>query len=52
MTEAGRALHQRISEGIARNSAELFGGIDIDDLATTRQVLVLVTERARSMQKR
>jgi DNA-binding MarR family transcriptional regulator len=52
MTEVGRALHQRITEGIARNSAELFGGIDVDDLATTRRVLVQVTERARSMQKR
>jgi DNA-binding MarR family transcriptional regulator len=52
MTEAGRALHQRITEGITRNSAELFGGIDVDDLATTRRVLVQVTERARSMQKR
>jgi DNA-binding MarR family transcriptional regulator len=52
MTDAGRTLHQRIVEGIARNSAELFGGIDIDDLATTRRVLVLVTERARSMHKR
>ncbi len=52
MTEVGHALHQRIIEGIARNSAELFAGIDVDDLATTRRVLVQVTERARSMQKR
>jgi DNA-binding MarR family transcriptional regulator len=52
MTERGRALHQRITEGIARNSKEIFGGIDIDDLATTRIVLVQITERARALLKR
>jgi len=40
------------SYSITRNSKELFAGIDIDDLATTRTVLVQITQRARTLIKR
>ena len=52
MTEAGQALHQTIVDRIARSNSQLFSGIEAADLAITRNVLVHVTERARSLGKR
>lgn len=49
LTADGRALHQRVRDGVARTSSQLYGGMDADDLATTRRVLVEVTRRARSL---
>jgi DNA-binding MarR family transcriptional regulator len=49
LTAEGMAAQQRVREGIARTSAQLYGGLDAGDLATTRRVLVEVTRRARSL---
>jgi DNA-binding MarR family transcriptional regulator len=49
LTEQGRAVHQRVREGIARTSSRLYAGLDPGDLATTREVLVEVTRRARTL---
>lgn len=49
LTPQGQDLHGRIREGIARTNARLYAGMDADDLATTREVLVEVTRRARAL---
>jgi DNA-binding MarR family transcriptional regulator len=48
LTADGRALYQRVREGVERTNAELYAGLDPGDLATTRRVLVEVTRRARA----
>jgi hypothetical protein len=48
LTAEGRALYQRVRDGVERTSAALYGGLDPDELATTRRVLVEVTRRARA----
>jgi DNA-binding MarR family transcriptional regulator len=49
LTTDGRVLHQRVREGVARLSSRLYAGMDADELATARRVLVEVTQRARSL---
>jgi DNA-binding MarR family transcriptional regulator len=49
LTAAGKKLHQRVREAIAHTSSRLYAGLDADDLAITRRVLVEVTKRARSL---
>ena len=46
LTAAGEDEHQRLTRLVAGLTAELYRGFDADDLATTRRVLVAVTERA------
>jgi len=48
LTPDGEALVRRLQEGIGRITAELYSGFDPTDLATTRRVLVEVTERANA----
>jgi DNA-binding MarR family transcriptional regulator len=45
LTPDGEAEHRRLGAIVGAAVAELYGGIDADDLATTRRVLVTVTER-------
>jgi DNA-binding MarR family transcriptional regulator len=49
LTGQGTNVHQRVREGIARTSSRLYAGLDPGDLATTREVLVEVTRRARTL---
>jgi DNA-binding MarR family transcriptional regulator len=46
LTAEGEAEHQRLSSLVAAVTAELYRGFDAEDLATTRRVLVTLTERA------
>jgi DNA-binding MarR family transcriptional regulator len=46
LTAEGKAEHQRLSQPVAALTAELYGGLDADELAATRRVLVALTERA------
>jgi DNA-binding MarR family transcriptional regulator len=48
LTPDGDALYQRLLETVGRTSARLYSGLDPNDLAATRRVLVEVTERAKS----
>ena len=48
LTTEGGALHGRIRTGIDRVTERLYGGLPEDDLATTRRILAIVTERANS----
>jgi DNA-binding MarR family transcriptional regulator len=48
LTEAGIAEQQRLSQVVAGVTTELYSGFDPADLATTRQVLVALTERANT----
>jgi DNA-binding MarR family transcriptional regulator len=50
LTDDGAAIHRRLSEGIRRNTAELLGPLDPDDVHTTIRVLRAVTERAQALQ--
>jgi len=48
LTAEGGALHSRIRTGIDRVTERLYGGLPEDDLATTRRILAIVTERANA----
>lgn len=48
LTEEGKAEHQRLSALTATLTAELYRGFEAEDLATTRRVLVALTERANA----
>ena len=48
LTAAGIAEQRRVSQVIAGVTTELYSGLDPADLATTRQVLVVLTERANT----
>ena len=41
----GEAEHQRLTAIVGKATAQLYSGFDAEDLATTRRVLVTVTER-------
>jgi DNA-binding MarR family transcriptional regulator len=49
LTDAGRARHRRIQDGIDRITRQLYGDLPVDDLVTTRRVLAIVTERANAV---
>jgi len=49
LTDAGRARHRRIQEGVDRITRRLYGELPVDDLVTTRRVLAIVTERANAL---
>jgi DNA-binding MarR family transcriptional regulator len=49
LTDAGRARHRRIQEGVDRITRRLYGDLPVDDLVTTRRVLAIVTERANAV---
>lgn len=46
ITPDGEAMYGRLRDAIARTSADLYAGLDPDDLAVTRRVLLEVTDRA------
>jgi DNA-binding MarR family transcriptional regulator len=46
LTDAGAAEQQRIAERVGNLTAQLYAGLDPEDLATTRRVLVTLTDRA------
>jgi DNA-binding MarR family transcriptional regulator len=48
LTPDGTALHERLRDATADAAARLWSGFDPQDLATTRRVLLEVTERARA----
>jgi DNA-binding MarR family transcriptional regulator len=48
LTAAGRVRYERLLAEVGRVSAPLYRGLDPEDLATARRVLVTVTERARA----
>ena len=48
LTPEGSAFYQRLQGAVAATSARLWSGFDPQDLATTRRVLLEVTERARA----
>ena len=45
-TPLGIEAHDRFTERVAQNAPTLYGGIPDEDLAVTRRVLEIVTERA------
>jgi DNA-binding MarR family transcriptional regulator len=49
LTDAGRARHRRIQDGVDRISRRLYGDLPVGDLVTTRRVLAIVTERANAV---
>jgi DNA-binding MarR family transcriptional regulator len=49
LTDAGRARHRRIQDGVDRITRQLYGDLPVDDLVTTRRVLAIVTERANAV---
>ena len=49
LTDAGRARHRRIQDGVDRITRRLYGDLPVDDLVTTRRVLGIVTERANAV---
>jgi hypothetical protein len=49
LTDAGRARHRRIQNGVDRITRQLYGDLPVDDLVTTRRVLAIVTERANAV---
>lgn len=48
LTPEGRARYEDLRGAIGAAAARLWAGFDPDDLATTRRVLLEVTERARA----
>jgi hypothetical protein len=46
LTPDGRALFDRIFGQVRNASIQLYSGLDPDDLATTRRILMEVSERA------
>jgi DNA-binding MarR family transcriptional regulator len=48
LTRDGRARFRSVRAGIDRITERLYGGISVDDLATTHRVLAAVTERANA----
>ena len=48
LTAAGTAEHRRLSAVTAALTAELYRDFDAEDLATTRRILVTLTERANA----
>jgi DNA-binding MarR family transcriptional regulator len=49
LTDAGRARHRRIQNGVDRITRQLYGDLPVDDLVTTRRVLAIITERANAV---
>lgn len=49
LTDKGHAVLSQLTAAVAAATSQLYAGIDPQDLATTRQVLTQVTERARSL---
>jgi DNA-binding MarR family transcriptional regulator len=49
LTIWGEALFGRLRDAVAQASAQVYSGMDPEDLATTRRVLREVTERANAM---
>jgi DNA-binding MarR family transcriptional regulator len=49
LTTAGHAVYGRLQEAVGQVSAQVYDGLDRDDLATTRHVLHAVRERALAM---
>lgn len=52
LTDKGHAVLSQLTAAVAATTSQLYAGIDPHDLATTRQVLTQVTERARSLNTR
>ncbi|MFF5304084.1 MarR family transcriptional regulator [Streptomyces sp. NPDC013161] len=48
ITDAGRALYERITKETSAASARIWGGIPEEDLLATGRVLTLVAERANA----
>ncbi len=48
LTTAGEAEFHRLRQSIDSVTERLYGGLPMDDLATTRRVLGIVTERANA----
>ena len=48
ITDAGRAVYERITQETSPVSARIWGGIPEEDLLATGRVLALVTERANA----
>jgi DNA-binding MarR family transcriptional regulator len=49
LTDAGRARHRSIQDGVNRITERLYGDLPAADLVTTRRVLAVVTERANAV---
>lgn len=49
LTDAGDELFETIRAGVAAITAEVYGGIDAGELATTRRVLASVAARASEL---
>jgi hypothetical protein len=52
LTVDGAALFDEIQAGVAAITAEVYGGIDAGELATTRRVLASVAARASELRSR
>jgi hypothetical protein len=52
LTPEGAALFDEIQAGVAAITAEVYGGIDAGELATTRRVLASVAARATELRAR
>ncbi|SRR6266498_1154585 len=48
LTADGDALYQRLQAAVGQLTAQLYSGLDADDLAITRRVLLEVTQRANA----
>ena len=51
LTPDGEAEHRRLRTIVGAAAAELYSGFDADELATTRRVLVTVTERVAALRR-
>jgi MarR family transcriptional regulator for hemolysin len=51
LTEHGRRLYQRVRTAVQEAEAELLAGLDPQAVATTRRVLQLLVERARTLRQ-
>jgi DNA-binding MarR family transcriptional regulator len=49
LTPDGETEYRRLQKIVGAATSELYGGLDPDDLATTRRVLVTVTERVPAL---
>jgi DNA-binding MarR family transcriptional regulator len=48
LTDAGRQLYARVREGVAEVTAQMWGDLPDEDLATAGRVLGIVLERANA----
>ena len=49
VTAQGQALHERLSTSLQVVTAQMYAGLDADDLAVAYEVLATLAERANSL---